>query len=113
MLNKTKLILCHSTILYNFILVILLREYGSNSCIRMEFQATIYLMFTKKTIKVEFGLELKMVSLCLMEALQGKYGSSDGLPSADIIKITDINGRLFVATSGQGVYVLKMILLRK
>ena len=36
-----------------------------------------------------------------------KYGVAHGLPSADIIKITDINGRLFAATSGQGVYVLE------
>ena len=41
-----------------------------------------------------------------MEVLQ-KYGVAHGLPSADIIKITDINGRLFAATSGQGVYVLE------
>ena len=36
-----------------------------------------------------------------------KYGASHGLPSTDIIKVTDINGRVFAATSGQGVYVLK------
>ena len=59
MLNKTKLILCHFTILYNFIFGNPSEEYGSNSCIRMEFQATIHLMFTKIN-KVEFGLELKM-----------------------------------------------------
>ncbi len=36
-----------------------------------------------------------------------KYGSAHGLPAADVIKITDINGRVFAATSGQGVYVFK------
>ena len=106
MLNKTKLILFYSTILYNFIFgnpsegvwKQLLYTDGISS-------NYIFDVYKDKQGRVWVGTQN---GITLIDgSFTRKYGASHGLPSADIIKITDINGRVFAATSGQGVYVLK------
>ena len=106
MLNKIKLILFYSTILYNFIFgnpsegvwKQLLYTDGISS-------NYIFDVYKDKQGRVWVGTQN---GITLIDgSFTRKYGASHGLPSADIIKITDINGRVFAATSGQGVYALK------
>ena len=105
MLNKTKLILFYSTVLYSFI-------FGNPSeGVWKQFLYTdgissnyIFDVYKDKKDRVWIGTQN---GITLLDGSNTrKYGASHGLPSADIIKVTDINGRVFAATSGQGVYVL-------
>ena len=106
MLNKTKQILFYSTVLYNFIFgnpsegvwKQLLYTDGISS-------NYIFDVYKDKEGRVWIGTQNGIT--LLDGSITRKYDASHGLPSADIIKITDINGRLFAATSGQGVYALK------
>ena len=102
---KTKLILFYSTVLYSFI-------FGNPSeGVWKQFLYTdgissnyIFDVYKDKKDRVWIGTQN---GITLLDGSNTrKYGASHGLPSADIIKVTDINGRVFAATSGQGVYVL-------
>ena len=106
MLNKTKLILFYSAVLYNFI-------FGNpsegfwNQFLYTDGISSNYIfdVYKDKQGRVWIGTQN---GITLFDgSIIRKYGASHGLPSDDIIKITDINGRLFAATSGQGVYALK------
>ena len=106
MLNKTKLILCHFTILYNFIFGNpsegVWKQFLYTDGISSNYTFDVY---KDKQGRVWVGTQN---GITLIDgSITKKYGVAHGLPSADIIKITDINGRLFAATSGQGVYVLE------
>ena len=106
MLNKRKLILFHFTILYNFIFGNpsegVWKQFLYTDGISSNYTFDVY---KDKQGRVWVGTQN---GITLIDgSITKKYGVAHGLPSADIIKITDINGRLFAATSGQGVYVLE------
>ena len=106
MLNKTKLILFHFTVLYNFIFGNpsegVWKQFLYTNGISSNYTFDVH---KDKQGRVWVGTQN---GITLIDgSITRKYGVSHGLPSADIIKITDINGRLFAATSGQGVYVLE------
>ena len=106
MFNKTKLIISHSTILVGFI-------FGNPSegvwkqYLYTDGISSNYIFDVYKDRKDRVWIGTQNGITLLDGSNTRKYGSSHGLPSTDIIKVTDINGRIFAATSGQGVYVLK------
>ena len=106
MFNKTKLIISHLTILVGFI-------FGNPSegvwkqYLYTDGISSNYIFDVYKDRKDRVWIGTQNGITLLDGSNTRKYGASHGLPSTDIIKVTDINGSVFAATSGQGVYVLE------